>query len=246
MRGFTFAMMRIIAWNCNMAFRKKAAVIAACSPDLLVVPECECPDKLLFGLSTPKPKQTLWFGENKNKGLGIFSYCDFKLELLSEYDPKLRTIVPVRVYNNQMSFILFAIWANNPEDKGFQYVGQIWKALAHYRSLLENNIVVLTGDFNSNAIWDKPKRKGNHSAVVQHLMELDIHSCYHKYFNLEQGKEEHSTLFMYRKKDMGYHIDYCFASKFFFDRLQSIEVGRHEDWNEFSDHTPLILDFNIQ
>jgi exonuclease III len=247
MRGFYFygLLMKIVTWNCNMAFRKKAVIISACSPDLLVVPECECPDKLLFDLYTPRPKQSLWFGENQNKGLGIFSYCDFKFELLSEYDPELRTIVPIRVYNSQMSFILFAVWANNPKDKGFQYVGQIWKALTRYKSLLENNIVVLTGDFNSNKIWDKPKREGNHSAVVQYLRQLGIHSCYHKYFNLEHGKEEHSTLFMYRKKEMGYHIDYCFASTYFSDKIKSIEIGQHEDWSSYSDHTPLIIEFDL-
>jgi exonuclease III len=228
-----------------MAFRKKAAVISAYSPDILVVPECECPDKLLFDLYTPKPHQTLWFGENQNKGLGVFSYGNSRFRLLELYNPKLKTIIPLEVTGGKFSFILFAIWANNPADKGFQYVGQIWKALKYYKPLLKNNQVILIGDFNSNTIWDKPRRKGNHSTVVQHLKELDIYSCYHHYFNSEQGKEKHATLFMYRKKDMGYHIDYCFASKQFSDKLKSIEVGSHEEWNTFSDHTPLIVDFDL-
>ena len=40
--------MRIIAWNCNMAFRKKAQAILAMAPDILVLPECECSEKLIF------------------------------------------------------------------------------------------------------------------------------------------------------------------------------------------------------
>ena len=105
--------------------------------------------------------------------------------------------------------------------------------------------VVLIGDFNSNTIWDKPKREGNHSTVVKHLKDLDIHSCYHQHFKKEQGKEKHHTLFMYRNKEKGYHIDYCFASKFFSDRLKSVVVGKHKDWNTYSDHTPLIVDFDL-
>jgi exodeoxyribonuclease III len=246
MLGFTFAKhMKIITWNCNMAFRKKAEAISSYSPDILVVPECECPERLLFDLYTPKPKQMLWFGENQNKGLGIFSYTNFQFKKLDLHNPELKTIVPLEVTNGKFSFILFAIWANNPADKGFQYVGQIWKALKHYKTLLKNNHVVLIGDFNSNTIWDKPRREGNHSTVVQHLKELNIHSCYHQYFKSEQGKEKHSTLFMYRKKNMGYHIDYCFASKHFSDRLKSIEVGKHKDWNAYSDHIPLIADFDV-
>lgn len=228
-----------------MAFRKKASVISVCSPDILAVPECECPEKLLFDSSTPKPKQVLWFGENQNKGLGIFSYSDFTFKLLDVHNPEIKTIVPLEVSNKKFSFILFAIWANNPADKGFQYVGQIWKALEHYKTLMHTKKVILIGDFNSNTIWDKPKREGNHSTVVKHLKELNIHSCYHQHFNAEQGKEKHHTLYMYRKKDKGYHIDYCFASKFFSDRLKSVTVGNHKNWNEYSDHTPLIIDFDL-
>lgn len=228
-----------------MAFRKKAPAILSLSPDIVVVPECECPEKLLFDSSTPRPKQILWFGENQNKGLGIFSYSGYRFTLLDLHNPNLKTIVPLQVSNGKISFILFAIWANNPSDKGFQYVGQIWKALKHYKALLKKNKIILLGDFNSNTIWDRPRREGNHSTVVQHLKELNIHSCYHQYFNSEQGREKHHTLFMYRKKDKGYHIDYCFASKYFSEKLKSIEIGSFEDWNTYSDHAPVIVDFDL-
>ena len=48
--------MRIITWNCNMAFRKKASCILPLDPDLLVIPECECPDKLKFRNRNKKAK----------------------------------------------------------------------------------------------------------------------------------------------------------------------------------------------
>ncbi len=37
--------MKIITWNCNMAFRKKTDFILAHKPDILLVPECEHPGK---------------------------------------------------------------------------------------------------------------------------------------------------------------------------------------------------------
>ena len=64
-----------------MAFRKKAPYILAHRPDILVVPECEHPDKLKFTDDTPLPTDILWFGDNKNKGLGVFSYSDVKLAI---------------------------------------------------------------------------------------------------------------------------------------------------------------------
>ena len=70
-----------------MAFRKKADLILAHQPDIVVVPECESPDKLKFNADTPKPTDMLWFGSNENKGLGIFSYNGFKLKLHRSHNP---------------------------------------------------------------------------------------------------------------------------------------------------------------
>src|SRR5690348_16260858 len=108
--------MRIITWNCNMAFRKKANQVLAYKPGLLVIPECENIERLQFTNARHKPKDALWFGENPNKGLGIFSYSNFKFQLLDVHNPALKMIIPIAVTSDQFSFILFAIWAHNPSD----------------------------------------------------------------------------------------------------------------------------------
>ena len=157
-----------------MAFRKKAGFILAQQPDILIVPECEHPDKLLFNAGTKKPTDTLWFGSNLNKGLGIFSYSDHRFKVLDEHNQDLQMIIPVAVTGGQFDFNLFAIWANNPKDPDGQYVEQIWKAIHHYDNLLTNEHTVLVGDFNSNTIWDRKYRAGNHSNVVKYLAEKNI------------------------------------------------------------------------
>lgn len=43
-----------------MAFRKKADFILTHKPDILIVPECEHPDKLKFNTDIPKPTDILW------------------------------------------------------------------------------------------------------------------------------------------------------------------------------------------
>ncbi len=53
--------MKIICWNCKMAFRNKAEHILRLNPDLVVVPECEN-----LGIQTSK---RLWFGDNEKKTL---------------------------------------------------------------------------------------------------------------------------------------------------------------------------------
>lgn len=228
-----------------MAFRNKAKFILEFNPDILIVPECEHPDKLKFDSEVKVPNDILWYGTNLNKGIGVFSYTNYKLELLKCHNDSFKNILPISVTGENVDFIMFAIWANNPKDKEGQYVTQIWKAINFYESLLSESKILLIGDFNSNTIWDKPRRVGNHSDVVKKLNDKNIYSVYHEYFNQLQGKEIHPTLFMYRHENRPYHIDYCFASKYFLDLLESVEVGMYQDWTKHSDHKPLIVKFNL-
>ena len=212
-------------------------------PDIIVIPECEHPGKLKFPTTEIIPTDIIWYGTNVNKGLGIISFGNYRLKLMAEHNDSFRTILPISVTGSERPFTLFGIWANNPADKLNQYVGQVWKALHHYEELINNTSTILIGDFNSNTIWDKPRREGNHSTVVEWLAAKEIRSTYHSYFNLSQSKEEHPTFSLYRHKNKSYHLDYCFASADFIDKLVSVEVGHWEDWNTYSDHCPLIVEF---
>ena len=228
-----------------MAYRNKAAYILKQKPDIVIVPECEHPDKIKYDKKKNIPTDQVWTGKSLHKGLGVFSYSQYKFQIHESYMPEFKNILPLIVTGGVVDFTLFAIWANNPEDKGFEYVGQIWKALKHYDFLLKNEKTILAGDFNSNTIWDKPKREGNHSTVVALLETKKIHSLYHKFYKQQQGNERHNTLFMYRHKDKPYHIDYCFASTFFAEKIVSVKVGTHKKWCGLSDHTPLTVTFDI-
>lgn len=228
-----------------MAFRKKAGLVLAYKPDILVVPECECPDNLKFDVDFPMPADILWFGENRHKGLGIFSYSDFRFRVRKTHKPELKTIVPISVTGGHYDFTLYAVWANNPGDPDGQYVEQIWKAIHHYRKHLTGKPSMLVGDFNSNSIWDKKYREGNHSNVVKFLEAKGIISTYHLFHGQTQGKEKHPTLYMYRHEDKPYHIDYCFASKHFTGRIGSVEVGDFKSWSRYSDHVPVMVTFKL-
>lgn len=236
-------MLRVITWNCNMAFRKKIKFIENYTPDIMIVPECEHPDKLKFDLDTKQPTDIFWYGTNLHKGLAVFSFTDFKINLLDYHKEEFRMVLPLQIKNEKATYTVFAIWANNPHNRDYQYIGQIWKALNYYQNKLGENKTLLIGDFNSNTIWDRPKREANHSTVVDILLKQGIESTYHRFLNQTQGKELHPTLFMYRHQDKPYHIDYCFASYDMIQRLKNVEVGKYDDWSGVSDHMPLIVDF---
>lgn len=238
--------MRIIEWNSQGAFRKKNDRILSLQPDILVVSECESENKLNFGDLTPKPTDFFWYGDSENKGIGIFSYSDYKFDLLKIFNPRYRFIIPLKVTGKDCSFLLFAIWAmDNKEKPEARYIGQIWLAINYYSNLLSLPCI-LTGDFNSNKIWDEKERVGNHSDMVRFLNKKNIHSLYHIQEKTEQGKEIHPTFHMYRKTDKPYHIDYFFASESIIKEGFEISIGKAENWIDLSDHVPLTLELKTE
>lgn len=237
--------MRLITWNCQGAFRKKADFILALQPDILVIQECEHPDKLKFSAETLKPDSVYWYSDGGKKGIGIFSYSNYKFELLPEFNPEFRYVLPIQVTGNGQTFTLLAVWAmDNKEKREARYIGQVWFAINHYKDLLGSS-TILIGDFNSNKIWDYKDRVGSHSDVVRYLASRDIHSVYHKHFNMEQGKEEHPTLYLYRNLEKPYHIDYCFASADLLEKVKQVEIGSYENWFMHSDHSPVCVLFEM-
>lgn len=234
--------MRIIEWNCQGAFRLKNKSVFELQPDILIVPECEGEEKLEFGKLTPKPNDFIWYGDPGKKGIAIFSFADYKLRLLKEFNPEFRYIIPLEVSNETNSFLLFAVWAmDNKQNPLSRYIGQVWNAVNYYQSSLTNN-TILIGDFNSNQIWDEKERVGNHTEVVNFLNHFKIESLYHKQQNEVQGQESLKTFFMYRNLEKPYHIDYVFASHDIIKNGYNLTFGNPTEWIDKSDHVPLILD----
>jgi exodeoxyribonuclease-3 len=228
-----------------MAFRKKANFILTHQPDILIIVECEHPDKLLYKVDNRNPTDSLWFGKNRHKGLAIFSYSNYRFKVLDEHNENFKMIIPIAVTGRQFDFNLFLIWAFNPDDMDGKYITQVWKAIPYYDKLLTDKPTMFIGDFNSNTIWDyKKHRLGDHSSVVKQLEDKGIFSAYHALHNQTQGKEQHPTFYMYRHKDKPYHIDYCFVSKDMLDKLKTVEIGEYDFWIKYSDHVPLIVTFD--
>jgi exonuclease III len=234
--------MRIIEWNCQGAFRLKNKEILELKPDILIVPECEREEKLGFGKLTPKPNDFLWYGDTGKKGIAIFSFSDYKLKLLKEFNPEFRYVVPIEISNETNSFLLFAVWAmDNKQNPLSRYIGQVWNAVNYYQAALANN-TILIGDFNSNQIWDDKERVGNHTDVVNFLNNFKIESLYHKLQNEAHGKESLKTFYMYRNLEKSYHIDYVFASHEIIKNGYNLTFGNPTKWIDKSDHVPMILD----
>jgi len=232
--------MKIVTWNCNGALRKKYLALEKFDADILVVQECEDPAQSSKAYAK-WAGDYLWTGENKNKGIGVFSKRGLTLEILDWPDDSLRQFLPCRVND---SVNLLAVWTMQANSPTFQYIGQFWKYLQLNRDRLSDPNTVICGDFNSNVCWDKKNRHWNHCDVVRELEELDIHSMYHGLSGEPQGEETKPTLFMQRKLERPYHIDYAFVSKPLM-KNGSIEVGHPEQWLEVSDHMPIVFSLSL-
>jgi exodeoxyribonuclease-3 len=226
-----------------MAFRNKAHLIQIEQPDILIVPECEHPDKLSkLGLNATC---ILWYGANKSKGLAVFSFGKYQLTIMDNYNEDIQIVCPIAVTGGEVDFTLLAAWAQRTTGHDYRYIGQIWKAVYFYEEILSEKKIIIAGDFNSNVIWDKRHRHASHSMTVKKLLDMSIHSVYHNHFSQVQGQELHPTFYLYRHDNKPYHIDYCFVSDYFMERLDAVRVGDYQYWRAYSDHSPLIVEFKI-
>jgi exodeoxyribonuclease-3 len=227
-----------------MAFRKKVQCILQELPDILIVPECENQERLVFEKDIKLANDFFWYGNNPNKGIGVFSFGDLKIRLLDIHNPDFKYVIPLSIFNEKINLTVFAIWTQKPE-KHDCYTEQVWNAVHFYSKLLDNENVILAGDFNSNSIWDKPNRIYNHTNLVDYLMSKNIFSTYHYFHKEKHGQEKKPTLFMHRKIVKPYHIDFCFASSNLIDKLINVEIGTFEKWTMYSDHNPLIVTIDL-
>ena len=156
--------MRIVTWNCQMALHQKIDSLLSLNADVAVIPECS--EKSVIACRQYR-FNTLWFGSNPRKGPGIICREDWLLRPLPQ--PEQKWIVPLHV-GSPAPFTLIAVWACaagvRREDR---YIRQVYLALIAHPEWFTGEAVIVAGDFNSNKIWDRKRRIGNHSDVVKLL-----------------------------------------------------------------------------
>lgn len=229
--------MKIISWNCNGALRKKLSAVIPHDADVCVIQECENPVHCKDTEYQSWARNHLWIGTNKSSGLGIFAKEEIALREVAFVPNDLQLFLPCIVAER---IPLLAVWTKQANSPTFGYIGQLWKYLQIHRNFLCQHESICIGDFNSNVRWDVWDRWWNHSDVVRELQELGLDSLYHATSSECQGKERTPTFFQHRRLEKPYHIDYAFLSQALLTDAM-IDIGRPEDWLQYSDHMPLII-----
>lgn len=220
-----------------MGLDKKADALLSLNPDVAVVPECSEKSTVAF---QRHGYETLWFGSNPLKGLGVFCRKNWFIRPLLQ--PEQKWIVPMDV-DAPTPFTLIAVWAcRTGTKKADNYIGQVYQSLMSHPEWFVEKPVVLAGDLNSNEIWDNERLVGNHSGVVKILAERGLVSGYHEFFAEAQGAESRPTIYFYRHAHRPFHIDYIFIPREWAPLIKTVEVGEYKRWSKLSDHCPITID----
>ena len=147
--------MRIVTWNCAGALRRKTAAIDALGADILVVQECENPATSDSGYADWAGNY-VWTGAIKHKGIGVFARHGVAIEELGWNGDGLAHFLPVRIGGR---LDLLAVWTQPVVPSTYSYIGQFWQYLQRHRAAFGPDLLIC-GDFNSNAIWDRKRGTG--------------------------------------------------------------------------------------
>lgn len=242
--------MRLVVWHLAGAVSRKLDVLRSLEPDVAVVPECEAE------LTTKHADEHMVWSGGVGKGLAVLGFN-------GHVPRKVRTIgrlevrtMPVEVDEpGGGTFNMLAVWASNSwnelrEREGERPIGPVRHALANHQRWLRTRPLVVAGDFNHNAVWDKALRPDSHSYAVADLATLGLTSAYHRDRGCQQGEEEEPTFYMSRDPERHHHLDYCFVSEHW--SVDSVVVHPHRPFcaltadGGVSDHAPLVVELAIK
>lgn len=120
--------MKIVVWNCRMAFGRKCQPLYDLRPDIAVIPECSKNDlhPALFDHFEAR-----WFGDNPGKGLGVLVAKPLRITRAEK--PPNRWVVPLSISGGASDFRLIAVWAMPVKGSVVKsYIGQVYEAIANH------------------------------------------------------------------------------------------------------------------
>jgi hypothetical protein len=79
-----------------MGLERKLAALSSLRPDIAILSEVACPERLRSQLPILEAMPIVWVGNKANKGLGVVSFTGSKLELDPSYRSSNQFVAPQR------------------------------------------------------------------------------------------------------------------------------------------------------
>lgn len=224
--------MRIVTWNCCRGkFAAKTPFLRALAPDVAVIQECARP-----GDDSPDVR---WIGDNPHQGVAVLTSNGYAAEPITVAEMPTKWFAPFRITGPE-EFTLVAVWAL--PDRG-SYSRAVCLGLDALADLIRGGPTVVTGDFNANPVFDRKRRDWTYATIEARLHALDLASAYHAFHAEAPGEESRATYYHTWRRDLAYHLDYCFVPRAWLPRIHRVDIGGFEEWKGRSDHRPVVVDF---
>ena len=235
--------MRLVEWNCRMAFHKKLWLLEELNADIAVVPECS--ENAIA--TSDESLSFLWKGHNPKKGLGIIAFNEWQLQQRDDLE-SLPWVIPFKAWHPEgLEFNALAVWSvENKDVSDLSYAKQITHLINTYSDEIKSENLSIIGDFNTSI---QGPSKGPHRENLTLLDSLNLFSAYHTLNGLNHGEEKEMTLKWIGpgKKEYLYHCDFIFLPQQFLNGAKSfiyeLWTGEH---TKLSDHQPVVVDISDQ
>ena len=216
------------------------------SIDLLFVQESYPQDEHLPPLLFPQYRNhSIWANASQNKwGSGIFSTSGTLSPIvLPNYHG---WVTGAEIHGAEWlpeggSILAFSVHA--PDGEG-SYPGQVNRILNEIASFASGRDLIIAGDFNLTVShWSESARpiKKSNLEIQQRLAEdFGLINCW---MDANPDQELHQTLRWARDRSIPYHCDGIFVPQSWQDSLLSCDVLSGEEWNQLSDHNPVLASF---
>lgn len=238
--------MRVLVWNCSLSLRKKIDLVMRLSPDIAIIGNSEFPDRLYPKESRVKISNSLWFGNERNCGLGVYSFGKWHVQPHEMYTSSEKTVVPIECSYADFSIMLIAIQGTHSKGKsGYGHPLVAYETARSCISAIGRRTAILAGEFGeaAAATWHDSSETGGFDDIQRILANHDLRSCYHSFTREAPGREKTPTLFEGRDLSRPAHTTYCFASTDLLMGLQDVQAGAAETWIDYGEHMPLVVDF---
>jgi hypothetical protein len=218
---------RLAVWNCNMRLHDKLEGLRVLAPDVIVVPECACPEVLLRRAPGLAASAMLWTGRSPAKGLAILSFGGWRVAADPAHDPRGGTTIAARVHG-RVEIRLAATWARADAAEPLP------RALDRLRGFLEAGPSAVAGDFNDTLA----------RGLAPRMAALGFRSAYHTARRLGLGSEDEPTLYWRRREGLRGHRDVVFLDAQLVGALKEVTVGSRNAWGRASDHAPIVAELD--
>ena len=227
--------MRILTWNVNNGdfLAKLFRTVEHFRPDVAVLTEASKP--------TTKLPNVRWMKDSETRGIAVYVAPQYSISPITERP--LHPCVHGYRISGPSSFSLLACWSHSGNRK--DDYRECWvDGIESYGRYLKGKEVVIAGDLNDSAIWDRDYRwhPPLKSIFGGYREKHNVVSAYHTFYKEELGKESQKSLCFLKNSRRRYHIDYVLLPQTLMDRVTAVTIGDHANWLKLSDHMPLVVE----